>query len=141
MTKQELAKRCLPSIQALAEGLEVRCKGDCEDCGQGCIGRKFGLSDIPSMIVAGCELEIVKPPAFRPWNSIEEMGEAINWWFRIQGEFVYWFKLGEAYSNKVIWTDAKTSTFLELFANNECTPTPWLPDSWRPCGVKEGNSQ
>ena len=76
MSLQEDAKELLPLIQAATDGKGLRTKDDTIDL-NGISGLMKG-----SHFFGISYLKIIEPPKLRPWKSSEEMGEAINNWFR-----------------------------------------------------------
>ena len=88
------------------------------------------------------ELTIIRPPRLRPWNSIEEMGEAVNHWFKHKpnNALLKLVFLCEGDPKPVGFPNqgkVNLYTLTELNTHFEHTPTPWLADTWKPCGVKE----
>ena len=134
MSLQEDAKKLKPLIDAAAEGKGLRTKDDDID-----------LESI-SGIMKGSHffginaLKIIEPPHWRPWKSTEEMGEAVNDWFRHKttGRMsrIKLIVLQEIGFND----DNYLASLKQILEEREHTPTPWLADSWKPCGVEEKES-
>jgi len=79
----------------------------------------------------------IKPePKFRQWQSIEEMGEAVNHWFR-QKHTIVKLRVEASYLESIDLSDEKNRSLNELCLNYEHSPTPWIADSWKPCGVEK----
>lgn len=125
MTKQELAQKALPWLKLMAEGKTVMRRGT----------EIKSLEELEDNIRCYHELHVGEPPKFRPWASVEEMGEKVDWWFRMKVNKSFIFKIRQIDTCEITWDDMESSTFAMLFANNECSPTPWIADSWQPCGV------
>lgn len=66
------------------------------------------------------------PPTWRAWKSVAEMGDAVNGWFRRKGDASSAFRVCDL--------DWDLGSLVDQF---EHSPTPWIEESWEPCGVRE----
>ena len=83
MSLQEDAKKILPIIQAAADGKKIQ-----YDDGAFVEGLNTRIFNVRGencyRFVDG--LSFVEPPKFRYWDSIKDVGESINDWFRLKNE-------------------------------------------------------
>ena len=82
MSLQDDAKQWEPIIDAAAEGKTVTAYGEpILSLFLACYTSPDGQLIHPSPK----DIKIVEPPRFIPWESVEDMGEAVNDWFRVIG--------------------------------------------------------
>ena len=136
MSLQEDAKKLLPFIQAAAEGKLITA------CGNPVLRMAFYCSTkTDDGLFQADHMKIVASPVFRAWVSVEEMGETVNDWFRRKDNHRRTRKITNFSRNEpdciVFGEDGDVHTYLNnLFNGHEHSPTPWLNDSWLPCGVE-----
>ena len=136
MSLQEDAKKLLPLIQAAAEGKGLRTKDhDCQ------VSSISGIMQ-GSYFFGTNSLEIIEPPKLRPWQSIEEMGEAVNDWFKLNNTNTHKVFAFNVSGKQIYFLSNNTGGVCKwdmesLLNHAEHTPTPWLSDSWKPCGIEE----
>jgi len=133
MSLQEDAKKLLPIIQAAAEGKPIVRKVD----GERCVSLKLqGVLKYDNRFEPLDNLYIVEPSKYRAWKDVAEMGEAVNHWFRIGQCNAIWKIL--RFTAKTVFTiDHNEIQEYSLPFSTETmhTATPWIEDSWKPCGV------
>jgi len=134
MSLQEDAKQILLFVQEIANGSKAARHLDEEEL----IGLKLIGMLRDDRTEPFKNLYIIEPPKFRPWASVKEMGEAVNHWFRLKG------LKQQTYQKAIAMNDEQGvkmalmtpfSPWQELFRMVENSPTPWIADSWQPCGI------
>lgn len=144
MTEQEIAKKALPYVQAMAEGRIVEYKVQNKASRHLRWLEVNRLGSLEALLFSKEKMRISKPPKtepkIEPWASVEEMGEAVSHWFKKKGtRYAHTIKgLCVANDDRIIGViDEDESVFISfktLMETREHSSTPWIADSWKPCG-------
>ena len=97
--------------------------------------------ELAEMFFKGMAISILKPKKYRAWKSIEEMGEAVNHWFRLKEHYNVLRKIGIMMNHNepdcidFCGEEGSVHTYL----NNLLDSYEHSPDlkTWLPCGVEE----
>ena len=125
----EELKRYKESVPPLSSIIEHPC-GQCDFKGNCCY--LFGEHGETCLAIRQGHIYLITKIV--PWENVEDMGAAVNDWFMCKKSIDDATRIKSYYVHGVSFTGSDLCPFGYLLDKMEHSATPWLKDSWKPCG-------